>query len=138
MKTFLHFIVFSLLMIISNRSLAQQIAAGGRHSLAICADSTVQSWGYNGYGQLGNGNITEQHSGTQVIGLESIVQVAGGLFHSLFVKSDGSVWSCGRNPLGNLGDGTNQDKSIPVQVLGLVDIIQAAGGGEHSLFLRER
>lgn len=136
MKTFLHFIVFSLFTIISSHAFAQQIAAGGRHSLAICADSTVQAWGYNGYGQLGNGNITEQHSGTQVIGLDGIVQVAGGLFHSLFVKSDGSVWSCGRNPLGNLGDGTNQDKSIPVQVLGLVNIIQAAGGGEHSLFLK--
>ncbi len=78
----------------------------------------------------------EQHSGTQVIGLDGIVQVAGGLFHSLFVKSDGTVWSCGRNSLGNLGDGTNTDKTTPVQVLGLTNVIQAAGGGEHSLFLK--
>lgn len=128
--------LISILLSISTSSFAQQIAAGGRHSLAICADSTVQAWGYNGYGQLGNGNIMEQHSGTQVIGLNGIIQVAGGLFHSLFVKSDGTVWSCGRNPFGNLGDGTNTDKTTPIQVLGLTSVIQAAGGGEHSLFLK--
>ncbi len=129
-------ILISSLVSISNQSISQRMAAGGRHSLAICADSTVEAWGYNGYGQLGSGNIVEQHSGTQIIGLKSVVQVAGGLFHSLFVKSDGTVWSCGRNPLGPLGDGTNMDKTVPVKVLGLTDIIQAAGGGEHSLFLK--
>ncbi|MBL7824419.1 MAG: T9SS type A sorting domain-containing protein [Saprospiraceae bacterium] len=135
-KNTLFSILISSLVIISNQSIAQRMAAGGRHSLTICSDSTVEAWGYNGYGQLGNGNIVEQHSGTQIIGLKSVVQVAGGLFHSLFVKSDGTVWSCGRNPLGPLGDGTNSNKTIPVQVLGLTDIIQAAGGGEHSLFLK--
>ena len=136
MKIPLQLNLISILLVVSTSSFAQQIAAGGRHSLAICADSTVQAWGYNGYGQLGNGNLMELHSGTQVIGLNRIIQVAGGLFHSLFVKHDGTVWSCGRNPLGNLGDGTNTDKTTPVQVLGLISVIQAAGGGEHSLFLK--
>lgn len=78
----------------------------------------------------------EEHSGTQVTGLNGMIQVAGGLFHSLFVKSDGTVWACGRNPFGTLGDGTNTDKTTPVQVPGLTGVIQAAGGGEHSLFLK--
>ena len=136
MKNTLLLTLFSILLCISTSSFAQHMAAGGRHSLAICADSTVEAWGYNGYGQLGNGNILEQHSGTQVKGLNGVIQVAGGLFHSLFVKSNGTVWSCGRNPLGNLGDGTNTDKTTPVQVLGLISVIQTAGGGEHSLFLK--
>jgi alpha-tubulin suppressor-like RCC1 family protein len=129
-------ILIFLLFIIANNSYAQRVSAGGRHSLSICADSTVQAWGYNGYGQLGNGNIDEQNTGTQVAGLLGVVQVAGGLFHSLFVKSDGTAWSCGRNTLGTLGDGTNDNKTNAVQVNGLTNIIQAAGGGEHSLFLR--
>lgn len=101
---------------------AQMIAAGGRHSLAICDDSTLRSWGYNGYGQLGNGNIMEQHSGVPVVNLSQVKQVAGGLFHSIFVKSDGTVWACGRNNNGPLGDGTNIDKSFAVQVIGLNDL----------------
>jgi alpha-tubulin suppressor-like RCC1 family protein len=136
MKNLILPILVSMLLGIPSSSLAQQFAAGGRHSLVICADSTVQAWGYNAYGQLGNGNIEHQHSGTTVVGLNGITQVAGGLFHSLFVKSDGTVWSCGRNPFGNLGDGTITDKSTPIQILSLTNIIQVAGGGEHSLFLK--
>ena len=135
MKHTLLFILVSI-VIVSNNSFSQHVSAGGRHSLTICADSTVESWGYNGFGQLGNGNIDEQPSGAQVIGLSGVVQVAGGLFHSLFVKSDGTVWACGRNTLGPLGDGTNDNRTTPVIINGLTGIIQAAGGGEHSLFLR--
>jgi alpha-tubulin suppressor-like RCC1 family protein len=115
---------------------SQTIVAGGRHSLAICSDSTVQAWGYNGFGQLGNGNSIEQHSGIQVTGLKGVQHVAAGLFHSLFIKNDGTVWACGRNNHGNLGNGTNTSSLSPVQVLGVSDITQAAGGGEHSLFLK--
>lgn len=114
---------------------AQTVAAGGRHSLLICADSTVQAWGYNGYGQLGNSNTTEQHSGVKVTGMNGIVSVSGGLFHSIFIKENGTVWTCGRNNAGPLGDGSTLDRHTPVQVIGLSNIIQASGGGEHSLFL---
>ena len=34
------------------------IAGGNDHSLAIMNDGTVFTWGYNGYGQLGNGITT--------------------------------------------------------------------------------
>ncbi len=115
---------------------SQSIALGGRHSLMICQDSTVRSWGFNSYGQLGNATMMEQHAPVMVTGLSSVVQIAGGLFHSLFVKRDGTVWSCGRNAQGPLGDGSNSDKNTPVQIPGLNNIVYAAGGGEHSLFVK--
>jgi len=115
---------------------AQGVAAGGRHSLAICSDSTVLAWGYNGFGQLGDGTLLEKHTAVPVVGLSGVAQVAGGLFHSLFVKKDGTVWACGRNTLGPLGNGTTSNSSTVVQVSGLSEIRQAAGGGEHSLFLK--
>jgi len=135
-KMFLVIFVVMISALVPQSLFSQRIAAGGRHSLAICSDSTVRSWGYNGYGQLGNGTKVEQHTSVPVFGLTGITQVAGGLFHSLFVKSDSTVWACGRNPMGPLGDGTSVDKTTPVQVRGLNGIIQAAGGGEHSLFLK--
>jgi hypothetical protein len=136
MKSYLFFALLSIPILMSLSSTAQHISAGGRHTLVICEDSTAQSWGYNGYGQLGNGNITEQYSGVKVIGLSEVVFVAGGLFHSIFIKKDGTAWTCGRNKLGPLGDGTSTDRHIPVQVSKLSDVIQASGGGEHSLFLK--
>jgi len=115
---------------------AQSVAAGGRHSLAICTDSSVRAWGYNGFGQLGDGTVIEKHTAVPVAGLSGVVQVAGGLFHSLFVKNDGTVWACGRNTLGPLGNGTTTNSPTAVQVTGLSGVVQAAGGGEHSLFLK--
>ncbi|MCB1208644.1 MAG: choice-of-anchor D domain-containing protein, partial [Verrucomicrobiales bacterium] len=35
------------------------VAAGGTHSMAVCSDGTMASWGYNGYGQLGNNSTTQ-------------------------------------------------------------------------------
>ncbi|HEX5625061.1 MAG TPA: T9SS type A sorting domain-containing protein [Saprospiraceae bacterium] len=116
---------------------SQSVSAGGRHSLAICSDSTTISWGYNGFGQLGDGSIIPRPAGLPVASLSGIQFVAGGLFHSLFVHRDGRVWASGRNTAGPLGDGSQTDQPIPVPVLGLTDIIQAAGGGEHSLFIKK-
>ncbi|MBK9107624.1 MAG: T9SS type A sorting domain-containing protein [Saprospiraceae bacterium] len=133
------FYIFSycLLHTFEKRLQAQAISAGGRHSLAICADSTVVAWGYNGFGQLGNGNEIEQHSGTAVIGLTKIIHVAGGLFHSLFVHNDGSVFSCGRNATGALGVGGTTNAFIPLLIGSLSKTKKVAAGGEHSLFLSE-
>lgn len=131
------FIIAYLYLLASVPGNAQQLAAGGRHSLIICKDSTVESWGYNGFGQLGVGDILERHSGTTVQNVNKVIQVAGGLFHSLFLLEDGTVMSCGRNGPGNLGDGTNTNQLIPVPVKNLTEVQQVAGGGEHSIFLKK-
>ncbi len=35
------------------------VSAGLNHSLALCSDGTAVAWGYNSYGQLGNGSTTQ-------------------------------------------------------------------------------
>ncbi len=116
---------------------AQPMAVGGRHSLLICNDQRVAAFGYNGFGQLGIGNLKEQHTPTTVLQVNQVTHVAGGLFHSLFVKNDGTVWSVGRNATGALGDGSYADRTIPTQVMGLFEVQQVSGGSEHSLFLKK-
>jgi len=114
------------------------IAGGGTHSLALKNDGTVWAWGYNGYGQLGNGGTyTTSNVPVQASGLTGgITAIMGGHHHSLALKNDGTVWAWGYNYYGQLGNGTNTNSNVPVRVSGLAGITKIAGGGLHSLALK--
>ncbi|MFC5849122.1 RCC1 domain-containing protein [Deinococcus petrolearius] len=112
------------------------IAVGSSHNLALRADGTVQSWGGNTQGQLGNGTKTLQTTPVAVSGLSDIVSIATGANHSLALLADGTVRSWGYNLAGQLGDGTTTDRSTPVIVTGLSNVVSIAGGGNYSLALR--
>jgi YD repeat-containing protein len=45
------------------------IAGGYFHTIALKNDGTVWAWGYNGYGQLGDGTTTTRTTPVQVSGL---------------------------------------------------------------------
>jgi hypothetical protein len=112
------------------------VAAGECHSLAVKSDGTVWAWGYNKYGQLGDGTTTQRTTPVQVLGLSGVVAVAGGGSHSLAIRSDGTVWAWGYNSYGQLGDGTTTNRPSPVQVVGLSGAVAPAGGGSHSLVVK--
>ena len=109
------------------------IAAGGSHTLALLADGSVVAWGYNTYGQLGNGTLVSSSIPVTVTGLGGVVAVAAGLDHSLALKSDGTVWAWGYNASGQLGTGSVVDRLVPVQVQGLSAIDRILAVGHHSL-----
>ncbi|MCX7927480.1 MAG: autotransporter-associated beta strand repeat-containing protein [Candidatus Omnitrophica bacterium] len=126
-----------------------RIAAGGYHSIALAEDGTVFAWGYNEFGQLGNGSTENSATPVQVHGLNNegvlsnISKIAAGGFNSAAVSSTGFVYTWGYNGEGELGNGTTQDSYYPVQVLSgeqgggtyLHDIATVAVGGAHMLAL---
>jgi len=116
---------------------SQKCITGGRHSIAICENGSVISWGYNGYGQLGDGTSTQQQTVSTVVGVSNVSHISAGLFHSIFITNDGFAYGCGRNTQGQLGDSTLTDKYIPTRLRFLPKVIKSAGGGEHSLFIAE-
>jgi large repetitive protein len=63
------------------------IAGGYFHSLALKSDWTVWAWGYNLYGELGNGTTTQSDTPVQVSGLSGVVAIAGGDYLSLALVS---------------------------------------------------
>jgi alpha-tubulin suppressor-like RCC1 family protein len=113
-----------------------QVSAGLLHSLAVGSDGSAWAFGWNAYGELGDGTKVDRHSPIKIGGLNDVVGVSAGGLHSLAVKSDGTVWSWGWNWFGQLGDGTTQDRLTPVQVQGLNDVIEVAAGTWHSLALK--
>ena len=68
------------------------IAAGDANSLALESDGTVWAWGWNYYGQLGDGTYTTRYNPVQVLGprgtgtLGNVVAIAAGYYHSLAVR----------------------------------------------------
>jgi len=98
------------------------VAAGIYHSLALCSDGTIASWGYNNYGQLGN-NTTNTSSIPVAVNTagplfgKTVVAIAAGEYHSLALCSDGTVASWGYNNNGQLGNNSTINSSIPVAVI---------------------
>ncbi|GBC61093.1 hypothetical protein DENIS_2053 [Desulfonema ishimotonii] len=95
------------------------VAEGGAHHfVALKTDGTVWTWGWNGYGQLGDGTTTDSSTPGQVPGLSGISAIASGNIHTIAVKTDGNTSAWGRNHKGQLGDGTTTNSSTPVHVSG--------------------
>jgi alpha-tubulin suppressor-like RCC1 family protein len=113
------------------------IAAGGYHSLALKADSTVWAFGRNLNGQLGDGSTTNRPSPVHVSGLSGVAAIAAGGSHSLALTASGAVMSWGLNTQGQLGDGSTAQKTSPVAVTGLGGsvIVAIAAGASHSVAL---
>lgn len=105
------------------------ISAGSDHSCAVRTSGTVNCWGENGAGQLGNGGLVAgfvppgagASASSTVIpvsanSINSATQVSSGQFHTCALLSSGRVMCWGLNLFGQLGDGTTISASSPVQV----------------------
>jgi alpha-tubulin suppressor-like RCC1 family protein len=117
------------------------IAAGGEDDAAILANGTVEAWGENLSGQLGDGTTIEKDVPTPVKGLTGVKAVAlGGIStiggHMLALLQNGTVMAIGANGKGQLGDGgTEQLSTKPVPVKGLTGVTSISAGIAHSVAL---
>ena len=89
---------------------AVAISSGEDHTCAVLDDGSVSCWGYNGYGQLGDGTTTDRNTPTQTSSLgtgRTAVAISSGDSHTCAVLDDGSVSCWGYNGNFELGIGTN-------------------------------
>jgi alpha-tubulin suppressor-like RCC1 family protein len=117
---------------------ATAVSGGEIFALALRNDGTVWAWGYNYYGELGNGTTTSSSVPVQVTGLTGVTAVSAGSDFALALKNDGTVWAWGENGFyGVLGPGTSAGYSdVPVQVTGLSSVTAVAAGYDFSLALK--
>ncbi len=112
------------------------VDAKGNHNLALKSNGSVCSWGYNFYGQLGDGTNTNRNTPVQVSGLTGGAIIATGDAHSLAFKSDGNIKTWGYNFYGQLGDGTNTNRTTPVQATNITGVLTIGAGNYHSLAVK--
>jgi alpha-tubulin suppressor-like RCC1 family protein len=121
------------------------VTGGGWGTLALLKNGTVEAWGSNANGELGDGTVATgigcECTGTPqgVPGLTGVRAVAAGDFWNLALLKNGNVMAWGDNKRGWLGNGTftsNQCDCIsqPVQT-NISGVVAIAVGTEHSLAL---
>ena len=121
-----------------------QISLGYYHSVALTSEGRIFTWGYNYYGQLGDGTTTDRSIPTEITSQfnlwpgETITQVSLGSGHSSAITTSGRIFAWGRNDFGQLGDGTTTNKSVPTEItcqfslLPEETIVQVSFGHSHS------
>ena len=92
------------------------LSAGVSHTCALMPSAQVECWGYNNYGELGNGTNTSSTTPIPVAGLPPAQQVAAGEFVTCAIDVSSDAWCWGSNQYGALGNGKTADKNKPVEV----------------------
>ena len=102
-----------------------QVSAGFRHSAGVRSGKTVWTWGYNAFGQLGDGTVATQYTPVQVSALSGVTAIAADYDVSIALKSDGTVWTWG-----------NCGSLVPVKVSGLSGVTAIAGGKHRAIAMK--
>ncbi|MBO5413506.1 MAG: hypothetical protein J6A29_04350, partial [Clostridia bacterium] len=129
----------------------KQISAGSSHTVALDENDKIWTWGWNHYGQLGDGTETNSSTpicisniaGNSLNGI-NIVQISTEGSYTVALDSTGKVWTWGGNWYGNLGDGTTNGRNTPICISDIEDnslngvkIKQISSGGNHTVAVDE-
>jgi alpha-tubulin suppressor-like RCC1 family protein len=117
---------------------AVALAAGGFHTCAVLTGGSVKCWGYDSFGQLGNGAFgppsptpaaTAPLSQTFGVGA---VEITTGRFHTCARLSDGLVDCWGSNFFGQLGSGTTNIVNVPIRSNIITPAVAVTAGIYHT------
>jgi alpha-tubulin suppressor-like RCC1 family protein len=130
----------------------------GRQNMMAVKNGALYDWGYNGFGQIGDGTIDTDSTGTPnpnytnhdartpklIPSMSSgVTAISSAYYHSLAVKN-GAAYAWGLNQYGQLGTnamtgpGNDGRFSTPAPVVGLptgLPVSAVAGGQSHSIAL---
>jgi alpha-tubulin suppressor-like RCC1 family protein len=108
----------------------RQVDLGTSHTCAITTGDLLYCWGWNEFGQLGNGTKSFGRSTPgPVSGNHRFRSVAGGSLHTCAISmADNRAYCWGSNTSGQLGDGTTSERLTPTPVRGTMRFRRITAG----------
>jgi alpha-tubulin suppressor-like RCC1 family protein len=111
----------------------RQVNTGDGHACGVTTDSLAYCWGWNHYGQLGDGTTTSpRFTPVAVGGGLRFRTVTAGADHSCGVATNGRAYCWGHNWLGALGDGTTTNRLTPTAVQGGLSFRNVSAGDSYT------
>jgi len=118
-----------------NKKTPVGLSTGYDHSCSITSAGTVECWGANSSGQLGNNSTTDSQTRVDVAGLSDVIAISAGNSFNCALLNSQSVKCWGNNDHGQLGNGTTNNALTPVDVTGLAGVNAISVGIYHSCAL---
>ena len=112
------------------------VSSGAEHACGLTMSGAAYCWGYNGWGQLGNGTIEDGQRPVAVAGGLYFTALTAGYMHNCGVTASGAAYCWGYNGyyvgFGPLGNGSVTPSSVPVAVAGGLTFSSVSPGREHT------
>jgi alpha-tubulin suppressor-like RCC1 family protein len=117
-------------VVVSGVSGATEVSVGGAgFSCALISDGSIDCWGLNTLGQLGNGSkVDESPLPSRVVGMTDAVAVGAETISACALNSNGAVYCWGGNSSGELGNGSTKLSRTRSRVLGITNVVAISGG----------
>ena len=108
-----------------------RVSAGNVHTCGVTTHGAAYCWGYNVWGQLGDGTTTQRSRPVRVTGGLRFAAVDAGSYFTCGLTGGGAAYCWGENRDGELGDGTTTARSSPVAVAGGLRFTAVKAGWYH-------
>jgi hypothetical protein len=113
----------------------RNVSASGEHVCAVGRDDgRAYCWGWNRWGQLGDGTRTNRSTPTAVAGGRRFRQLAGGERHTCGLTTADEIFCWGANQWGQMGDESSRwvDHLVPTRVAGTRRYANLTAGRFHN------
>lgn len=103
---------------------ATDVAAGRDFTCALLDDGTVQCWGLNEVGQLGDSSFIDSTVPVEVSGIDDAIDIAAGEEQACAISgADGQVLCWGASDFGQAGADSPQNEPVEIELFAILDIV---------------
>lgn len=112
----------------------RQLSVGLAHNCGLQANGVAWCWGFNSFGQTGDGTTTDHMAPIQVVTNARFEHISSGGAHSCGSTFAGQAYCWGVNVVGQLGNGTQATVRTPVAVATSRRFLRVQASGANYLF----